>query len=133
MKLFMLDTDTCSYIIREKPASVLEHFSKLQINQICISAVTYGELLYGVARSSSTKVNRPIIDAFIRHLDVMTWGEAAAGHFGDVRTELEAAGTPIGAMDMLIAAHARSLHATLVTNNARRFSRVKGLKAENWV
>ena len=76
MKLYMLDTDTCSYIIREKPPNVLEQFNKLRMDQICISAVTYAELLYGVERSSSKKVNRPIVDAFVRHLDVLEWGRS---------------------------------------------------------
>ncbi|MEN8207259.1 MAG: type II toxin-antitoxin system VapC family toxin [Pseudomonadota bacterium] len=132
MKLYMLDTDTCSYIIRERPIGVLEHFRKLAMEQICISAVTYAELLYGVERSSSKRINRPIIDDFVQHLDVIEWDNAAAEQYGKIRADLEAGGKPIGAMDMMIAAHAKSIKAVLVTNNQKHFARIKGLKVENW-
>jgi len=133
MKLYMLDTDTCSYIIRERPIGVLEHFRKLAMEQICISTVTYAELLYGVERSSSKRINRPIIDDFVQHLDVIDWDNAAAEQYGKIRAALEARGQPIGAMDMMIAAHAKSIKAVLVTNNQKHFARIKGLKVENWV
>ena len=133
MKLYMLDTDTCSHIIRERPIGVLEHFRKLAMEQICISTVTYAELLYGVERSSSKRINRPIIDDFVQHLDVIDWDSAAAEQYGKIRAELEAGGKPIGAMDMMIAAHAKSIKAVLVTNNQKHFARIKGLKVENWV
>jgi len=131
MKLYMLDTDTCSYIIRERPIGVLEHFRKLAMEQICISTVTYAELLYGVERSSSKRINRPIIDDFVQHLDVIDWDNAAAEQYGKIRADLEARGQPIGAMDMMIAAHAKSIKAVLVTNNQKHFARIKGLKVEN--
>lgn len=133
MKLYMLDTDMCSYIIRERPIGVLEHFRKLAMEQICISTVTYAELLYGVERSSSKRINRPIIDDFVQHLDVIEWDNAAAEQYGKIRANLEARGKPIGAMDMMIAAHAKSIKAVLVTNNQKHFARIKGLKVENWV
>ncbi len=133
MNLYMLDTDTCSYIIRERPASVLEHFRQLAMEQICISVVTYAELLYGVERSSSKRINRPIVDDFVRHLDVIAWDESAAEQYGKIRADLEAKGKPIGAMDMMIAAHAKSINAVLITNNQRHFARIKRLKIENWV
>ena len=133
MKLYILDTDTCSYIIRERPISVLERFRKLAMEQICISSVTYAELLYGVARSSSRRINRPIVDDFVRHLDVIDWDTGAAEQYGQIRADLEARGEPVGAMDMMIAAHAKSIKAVLVTNNQKHFARIKGLKVENWV
>jgi len=133
MKLYILDTDTCSYIIRERPISVLERFRKLAMEQICISSVTYAELLYGVARSSSKRINRPIVDDFVRHLDVIDWDTGAAEQYGQIRADLEARGEPVGAMDMMIAAHAKSIKAVLVTNNQKHFARIKGLKVENWV
>lgn len=132
MKLYMLDTDTCSYVIRERPIGVLERFRKLSMDQVCISAVTYAELIYGVERSSSKRINRPIVDNFVQHLDVIEWGKEAAECYGKVRAELESGGTPIGAMDMMIAAHANSIEAALVTNNQKHFARVKGLRIENW-
>ena len=133
MKPYMLDTDMCSYILRERPINVLKHFKKLQMEQICISIVSYAELLYGVERSQSKKINRPIVDDFVRHLSVMSWETEAAEHYAIVRTKLEMNGTPIGAMDMMIAAHAKSLNAVLVSNNQKHFRRVKGLKLENWI
>lgn len=133
MKQYILDTDMCSYIIRERPASVLAHFRKLNMEQVCISTVTYAELLYGVERSCSKKINRPIVDDFVRHLAVIAWSREAAEHYGHIRADLEARGALIGAMDMMLAAHARSLRAILVTNNRKHFTKVKGLKLENWV
>ena len=133
MQLYMLDTDTSSYIIRQRPESVRTRFNALQLEQICISIITYAELLYGVERSSSTKVNRAVVDSFAHHLVIRHWDEAAAGHYAQIRTHLETSGTPIGGMDMQIAAHARSLGAVLVTNNIRHFERVDGLVLENWV
>jgi tRNA(fMet)-specific endonuclease VapC len=132
MKRCMLDTDMCSYIIKEHPESVRQRFQTLAMEQLCISVVTYAELIYGVARSSSKRVNRPIIEDFVRHLDVMDWDTEAADQYGVIRAELEAAGTPIGAMDMMIAAHAKSIKAVLVTNNQKHFTKVKGLKVDNW-
>jgi tRNA(fMet)-specific endonuclease VapC len=132
MKRCMLDTDMCSYIIKEHPESVRQRFQTLAMEQLCISVVTYAELIYGVARSSSKRVNRPIIEDFVRHLDVMDWDTEAADQYGVIRAELEAAGTPIGAMDMMIAAHAKSIKAVLVTNNEKHFTKVKGLKVDNW-
>lgn len=133
MTLYMLDTDTSSYIIRDKPASVRERFAKIDSQQICISVITYAELLYGVKRSSSSKVNRPIVENYVRHLVIQSWDEMAADHYSTIRTFLESSGQPIGGMDTQIAAHALSLDAVLVTNNTRHFERVPGLKLENWV
>jgi tRNA(fMet)-specific endonuclease VapC len=132
MILYMLDTDICSYIIRERPLQVLEHFKHVEMEQLCISVVTYAELIYGVEHSSSKKVNRPIIDDFVRHVNITSWDEKAAEHYGAIRAFLRAEGNMIGAMDLMIAAHARSLGMTLVTNNDRHFKRVPKLKVENW-
>jgi len=132
MKRYMLDTDMCSYIIKEHPESVRQRFQTLAMEQLCVSVVTYAELIYGVERSSSKRINRPIIEDFVRHLDVMNWDTEAADQYGVIRAELEAAGTPIGAMDMMIAAHAKSIKAVLVTNNQKHFTKVKGLKIDNW-
>lgn len=133
MTLYMLDTDTSSYIIRERPAAVRERFSEIDLEQICISAVTYAELLYGVTKSSSKRANRTIIENFARHLVIQAWDEGAADSYAYVRTYLENKGNGIGGMDTQIAAHALSLDAVLVTNNTRHFGRVPDLKLENWV
>lgn len=132
MTLYMLDTDICSYIIRERPLQVFEHFKKTEMTQLYISVVTYAELIYGVEHSSSKKVNRPIIDDFVRHLSIISWDQEAAEHYGKIRAFLRAEGNIIGSMDMMIAAHARSRKMTLVTNNDKHFKRVPKLQVENW-
>ncbi len=130
---YMLDTDICSYVIRERPLEVFEKFKKIEVNQLCISVVTYAELIYGVEHSSSRKINRPIVDDFVRHLDIITWDENAAEHYGKIRAFLRAEGNIIGSMDMMIAAHARSQNMILITNNDKHFKRVPKLRLENWV
>jgi tRNA(fMet)-specific endonuclease VapC len=128
----MLDTDICSYVIRERPLKVFEHFERLEMGQLHISVVTYAELIYGVEHSSSKKINSPIVNDFVRHLSVIAWDKAAAEHYGNIRAFLRVEGTLIGSMDMMIAAHARSQKMILVTNNDKHFKRVPRLKVENW-
>lgn len=128
----MLDTDISSYIIRKRPESVQARFRELEGEQLCISVVSEAELLYGVkARGSPRALGAMVVD-FLRRLSVLDWSRAAAQHYADIRVKLESAGTPIGNMDLLIAAHARSAGAVLVTNNQKHFLRVPGLKVENW-
>lgn len=133
MKLYMLDTDTSSYIIKSRPESVHRRLAQVNPEQVCISIITYAELLYGVERSSSQQINHEIVMDFARRLLVQTWDEAAAEAYAKLRADLEKVGQPIGGMDMQIAAHALSLQAILVTNNTRHFERVSGLVLENWV
>ncbi len=133
MTRYMLDTDMCSYIIKERPVSVLQHFQELNMEDICVSIVTYAELMYGVERSSSKRINHSVIKDFTRYLDIISWNLGAADEYAVLRTDLEAKGTPIGAMDMMIAAHSKSINTILVTNNQKHFSKVKGLAIENWV
>lgn len=132
MIIYMLDTDICSYVIRERPLQVFEHFKQVEMEQICISVITYAELMYGVERSSSKKINQAVIDDFIKHLNIVPWDEEAAKHYGNIRAYLQADGQIIGSMDLMIAAHARSRGMTLVTNNDRHFNRVPKLTIENW-
>ncbi|MCM2285543.1 MAG: type II toxin-antitoxin system VapC family toxin [Desulfobacula sp.] len=129
---YMLDTDICSYIIREKPLKVFERFEALDMDQLCISVVTYAELIYGVEHSSSKKMNRSIVEDFVNHLQVIEWDISAAEQYGKIRAFLQAKGDIIGAMDMMIAAHAVSRKMTLVTNNEKHFKRVPKLNVENW-
>ena len=129
---YMLDTDICSYIIREKPIKVFERFETLEMDQLCISVVTYAELIYGVEHSSSKKINRSIVDAFVNHLNIIEWDRSAAEYYGKIRASLQTSGNIIGAMDMMIAAHAVSQQMTLVTNNEKHFKRVPNLSVENW-
>ncbi|NOX35285.1 MAG: type II toxin-antitoxin system VapC family toxin [Deltaproteobacteria bacterium] len=129
---YMLDTDICSYIIRERPIKVFEHFETLKMDQLCISVVTYAELLYGVEHSSSKKINESIVNQFVKHLSIIDWNKNAAEHYGNIRAILQADGNVIGAMDMMIAAHARSQDMILVTNNEKHFRSVPRLQVENW-
>jgi len=130
--LYLLDTNICIYIINRRPPGVFEHFAGLQIGQVAISSITGAELDYGVAKSGSQR-NRQALDKFLAPLDVLSFDEAAMRRYGALRSGLERQGTPIGAMDQLIAAHALALDAVLVSNNLREFERVPGLRLENWV
>ena len=132
MKHYMLDTDTSSYIIRERPESVRTRFRGLDSAQLCISVVSEAELLYGVEAKGSPRALASIVADFLRRLTILDWTRAAARHYADIRASLESAGTPIGNMDLMIAAHARSSGSVLVTNNEKHFRRVQGLKMENW-
>lgn len=128
----LLDTNICIYIIKQQPANVLKHFMEFQVGDIGISSITLSELRYGVAKSTHHEKNSKALDEFITPLEVVSFDEQAAGVYGNIRATLEKAGTPIGAMDMLIAAHAVSLGLPLVTNNIREFSRIPGLTILDW-
>ncbi len=129
---FMLDTNICSYVLRSRPLTVKEQFDEAGPGALAVSTVVLAELLYGAARHAKGAVIRSEIADLVSRLAVVTWDEAAAEHYGDIRAELERAGTPLGAMDMMIAAHARSRGATLVSNDTRHFGRVVGLLVANW-
>lgn len=129
---YLLDTNTCIYIINERPPNVREHFSRFELSDIGVSSITATELAFGVAKSRSMK-NRIALESFLLPLEVMPFDLAAAFAYGDVRAELGRRGEPIGPLDLQIAAHALSLKVTLVTNNEREFRKVPGLNLENWV
>ncbi len=131
MKL-MLDTNTCIYIIKQQPPAVINRFLEYQVGDICISAITLSELRHGVAKSQDKDKNSKALDEFIIPLEVVAFDEGAALAYGEIRACLECAGTPVGSMDYLIAAHALSLGVTLVTNNTREFNRVAGLTLADW-
>ncbi|MEI6208095.1 MAG: type II toxin-antitoxin system VapC family toxin [Desulfuromonadales bacterium] len=128
----MLDTNICIYIIKKQPASVLKRFLTYQIGDIGISSITLAELRYGVAKSAHRVKNASALDEFIAPLGVVPFDEDAAVAYGDIRADLEKAGTPIGSMDMLIAAHAVSQKVTLVTSNTREFCRISSLNSIDW-
>ena len=130
---FMLDTNTCIYIIKRKPSEVIKRFERTEISQIGISSITLSELLYGVSKSSKPEKNLVALAQFIAPLVILPYGDEAAQYYGDLRAYLEKQGTPIGSLDLLIAAHALSIACTLVTNNEKEFIRIKNLKIENWV
>jgi tRNA(fMet)-specific endonuclease VapC len=129
---YMLDTCICSYILKRRPPAVKARFEALDPDALCISAVTLAELYYGAARHPKGETIRKEIDDFVARLTVVSWDETAADHYGAIRASLEKHGSPIGAMDMLIAAHARSIGAVLVTNDLRHFTKVPGIKVEDW-
>ena len=128
---YLLDTDICVYVINERPRRTLERFVKQEVGEIGVSSVTAAELAFGVTKSGSQR-NRRALEAFLLPLKIADFDLAAAFSYGEVRTFLEGKGQVIGPLDMLIAAHAKSLGATLVTNNLREFKRVPGLAVENW-
>ena len=129
---YMLDTNICIYLIKQKPPQVLKHFKTHVVGDIGISSVTIAELRYGVAKSQRVEKNRQALDEFILPLEIADFDEKAAERYGTVRSTLEKAGNPIGHMDMLIGAHALSLGITLVTNNTREFKQIRNLKVEDW-
>jgi tRNA(fMet)-specific endonuclease VapC len=130
--LYMLDTDTCAFILRRSSPTLLERIQAVPLQQQSVSMITLAELLYGVQVSSKKKANRAAVEVLMRHLAVMEWSREAAEHYAEIRADLKKNGQLIGSNDLLIAAHARSLGAVVVTNNVKDFGRVKGLKVENW-
>jgi tRNA(fMet)-specific endonuclease VapC len=129
---FLLDTNTCIYIIKRKPSWVVERFSSLAVESIGVSSVTVSELWYGVCKSRKVEQNREALTEFLLPLAVAPYDERAAFDYGAIRASLERSGKTIGPLDLMIAAHARSLAVTLVTNNVDEFGRVEGLSIENW-
>ena len=132
MLTYMLDTNICIYVMKTYPPSVREKFNMLA-EQLCISSITLGELHYGAEKSARRAENLTAIAHFVARLEVLQFGDKAAAHYGQVRAELERAGTPCGPHDMQIGAHARSEGLIVVTNNLREFARMPGLRAENWL
>ncbi len=131
--MYMLDTDICIYIIKNKPATVLEKFRALRTGQLCMSAITFAELMNGAKKSQQVEKNIKKLNELSEFIHIMPFDQKAAVAYGDVRSILEKKGQRIGSNDLLIAAHALCLGLTLVTNNEKEFCRVDGLKIENWV
>jgi len=129
---YMLDTNICIYIIKEKPPIVLDRFKENYRKGLCISSVTLAELAHGVEKSASREKNALMLERLVEFLPVIPFDDAASYEYGKICAYLQKQGTPIGQMDMLIAAHAKVNLLTLVTNNTREFMRVPGLDVENW-
>lgn len=130
---YLLDTNICIYLIRQRPIEVIERLEQTKIQDIAISTITLSELEYGVENSSRPLQNRLALMEFMAPFHVLDFDGEAATFYGKIRAELQKKGTPIGAMDLLIAAHALAQNLILVTNNEKEFRRVDGLKVENWV
>ena len=135
MKLYMLDTNICSFIMREQPVGVLHKLQKysMQKYKITVSAVTYAEMLFGAIGRKASPKHGLLVDEFVKRLDsVLPWDKAAVDATASIRKALAVAGTPISPNDSAIAGHALSTGAILVTNNTREFQRVQGLVFEDW-
>jgi tRNA(fMet)-specific endonuclease VapC len=128
---FMLDTNILIYTINNRPSKVRERFG-LHEGQLCISTISWGELVYGCEKSSRPEENLADIESMANRLEIAVFDASAAAHFGQIRAELAQKGKPIGPYDAMIAGHARSLGLVLVTNNVKEFRRVSGLRVENW-
>lgn len=129
--MILLDTNTCIYIINNRPPNVLEKFRKYKAGEVGISSIAASELAYGVAKSGSLK-NRKALEMFLAPLQILPFDSQCLWFYADLRASLEKQGLSIGPMDTLIAAHALSIGGTLVTNNVKEFVRVPKLKLENW-
>lgn len=128
---YMLDTNTCIFIIKQD-VNILSHLKNIDFREICISSITVAELEYGVAKSEYIEKNKKALKDFIANFHVISFNENSANEYGKIRAYLEKNGNKIGAMDMLIAAHAKSESLILVTNNTKEFNRVHGLQIEDW-
>ena len=130
---YMLDTNICIYIIKHRPEEVIQKFMEHDPDDICISAITYAELVHGVEKSQAKEKNRVALMVLLSEIQIVPFDDLAAQIYGEIKADLQKKGTPIGLMDTLIAGHAKALNLTLVTNNTKEFARVEGLELEDWV
>ena len=126
----MLDTDSVSFVLREQ-GNVADRMVRHRPTELCISAVTLAELRYGADLLHASRLHA-LIDRFIRNIEIMPFDQNCSNLYGVIASELQKQGSPIGKFDVLIAAHAVAIDATLVTNNVKHFARVAGLRVENW-
>lgn len=130
---YMLDTNICIRIIKDRPEPVCRKLSRLAVGDVAISSIVSAELWYGVASSEKKRQNEAALKDFLEYVEVIAWPSEAGPVYGSIRTELKKRGRPIGAMDLLIAAHAVHLGTVLVTENTKEFKQVPDLKIENWI
>lgn len=129
---YLLDTNICIYIRQKRPEEVLRRFRKLRPGEAVLSVITFGELLYGAAKSAQRATALERLRELVSLLPALSLPESAAEAYGSIRAELESKGEMIGNNDLWIAAHALVAGLTLVTNNESEFRRVRGLKVQNW-
>ncbi len=129
---YMLDTNICIYAIKHKPEKVFQKLQEVDPEDVCVSSVTYAELVHGVEKSVAVEKNRLALTLLLANIEILDFNVEAADCYGKIRADLEEKGTPIGPLDMMIAGHAQSLGYTVVTNNVKEFSRVNNLHIENW-
>jgi tRNA(fMet)-specific endonuclease VapC len=127
---FMLDTDISSYIIKRRPATLLEKFER-HADTLCVSVMTAAELRFGAEKAGRPQLTE-VVEAYLERLAILDWTNEVSSHYARIRSVLESSGKPIGNMDLLIASHAVAQRMTLVTNNLKHFSNVPGLKVEVW-
>lgn len=132
MRRYMLDTDICSYVMKRSNDLLLKRLQKVPVSDVCISVITKSELLYGVEVSPRRKQDELALNAFLSYIEVLEFPDMASSHYAQIRAHLKNLGTMIGANDLFIAAHVRSLGLTLVTHNTREFGRVPRLAIEDW-
>ena len=132
MRRYMLDTDICSYVMKRSHDVLLKRLQKMPVSDVCVSVVTKAELLYGVEVSPRRQQDEAALNAFLNYVEVLDFANPSAAHYAEIRSHLKKSGTMIGANDLFIAAHARSLGLTLVTHNTREFGRVPKLAMEDW-
>ena len=129
---YMLDTNICIYAIKHKPEKVFQKLQEVEPEDVCVSSVTYAELVHGVEKSVAVEKNRLALSMLLANIEILDFDVDAADCYGKIRADLEKKGTPIGPLDMMIAGHAQSHGYTVVTNNVKEFSKVMDLKIENW-
>ena len=131
--MYLIDTNICVYLISGKYEQVNQRFLSIAPDQIAISAIVAAELAYGVEHSRHVQENRKRLDVFFEGVPILDWSKQTIWHYAKLKSQLRNAGTPIGELDLQIAAHALALDAVCVTNNTREFERIEGLRLENWV
>ena len=132
MLRWLLDTNLCIRVLRDRPAGLRERFNR-EADALCISTIVLTELLYGAEKSARPAENRRAVEQFAARLTLLPFDDAAAAHAANIRATLERQGLPIGGYDVLIAGHARSRGLVVVTGNLREFNRVEGLRSEDWL
>jgi tRNA(fMet)-specific endonuclease VapC len=128
----MLDTNICIYTIKHKPEKVFQRLQEIDPEDICVSSVTYAELVHGVEKSAAVEKNRLALLMLLANIEILNFDVDAADCYGKIKADLDKKGTPIDPLDMMIAGHAMSMGYAVVTNNVKEFSRVQGLILENW-
>jgi len=132
MLRYMLDTDICSYVMKRSHDALLRRLQKVPVSEVCVSVVTKSELLYGVEVSPRRQQDEAALNAFLNYVEVLDFPDNASSHYAQISAQLKKSGKMIGANDLFIAAHARSLGLTLVTHNTQEFRRVHRLAIEDW-
>ncbi len=129
---YMLDTNICIYTIKHKPEKVFQRLQEIDPEDICVSSVTYAELVHGVEKSAAVEKNRLALLMLLANIEILNFDVDAADCYAKIKADLDKKGMPIDPLDMMIAGHAMSMGYAVVTNNVKEFSRVQGLILENW-